>query len=204
MTKALVPSNHRRREHALAEVLAPIRAIDTRPIEWVWDAWRCPAPLLPILAYALSVDFWDDNWDEVRRRRAIAESPAYHRRKGTRAAVETAAGYTARAFTIIEWWQFSPPARRGTFAVTLHLNDAEPVMPAPEQALLRHLITRAKPKSRAFTLLAGHVEALSFAVGVGLLGGGGAVLAVPPDDLELEFSPHVWVQPGSGAPLEVQ
>ena len=32
MTKALVPSNHRRREHALAEILAPIRGTNTRPI----------------------------------------------------------------------------------------------------------------------------------------------------------------------------
>lgn len=204
MTKALVPSNHRRLEHALAEVLAPLRAIETRPIEWAWDAWRCPASLLPFLAYAVSVDFWDDGWDEIRKRRAIAESPAYHRTKGTRAAVETAAGYTGRPFTIVEWWQFTPQGRRGTFAVTLHLDDAETAMPAPELALIRRLVAGAKPKSRAFTMLAGHVEALSFTVGVGLLAGGGALLAVPPDDLELEFTPHVWVQPGSGAPLEVQ
>lgn len=204
MTKALVPSNHRRREHALAEVLAPLRAIDTRPIEWAWDAWRCPVPLLPFLAYAVSVDFWDDGWDEVRKRQAIAQSPAYHRRKGTRAAVETAAGYSGRAVTIAEWWQFSPPSRRGTFTVTLHLNATETAVPGAELALVHRLVRSAKAKSRAFTLLAGYVEALSFTVGVGLLAGGGAVLAVPPDDLEFDFSPHVWVQPGSGAPLEVQ
>jgi len=51
---------------------------------------RCPAPLLPWLAWALSVDVWDAAWPEVTKRRAIAESLAIHRIKGSRASVERA------------------------------------------------------------------------------------------------------------------
>lgn len=204
MTKALVPSNHRKREHALAEALAPLRAINPVAIEQVWNAWSCPAPMLPFLAYALSVDFWDDGWDEIRQRRAISESPAYHRRKGTRAAIEDAAAFTQREATIIEWWQYSPQGRRGTFSVTLHLLESETVSPAAEIALLKRLVGLAKPKSRAFTLHAGHLEGITVPVGVGLLAGSGAVLSVPSDDLELDFSPFVWLQAGGSAPLEVQ
>lgn len=139
----------------------------TIPIDTVWDAWRCPAPLLPWLAYALSVDFWDDAWDEVTKRRAIADAPELHRRKGTRWAVERAAGMTGRTFSISEWWQEWPEARRGTFRVSIDLAEGEATLPASEGAKLRRFITSAKPKSRAFTLTGIRATARSVAVYVG-------------------------------------
>jgi phage tail P2-like protein len=201
---ALVPANHRMFEHALADVLSPIGAIDPRAIETVWDAWRCPAALLPFAAYALSVDFWDDAWDEIRKRRAIAESPAHHRRKGTRAAVEQAATYTQREVRIVEWHEFTPPARRGTFEIYLYLRDGEGFGEvAAETALLKRLITSAKPKSRSFALLV--VADLSLGVGVGaaLLCCGGVRLDVPADPIEVSLSPVVFLTIGAVAPLEV-
>lgn len=204
MTKALVPSNHRLREHALAEVLAPLKAISPVAIQQVWNAWACPAPFLPFLAYALSVDFWDDGWDEIRRRRVIAESPAYHRRKGTRGAVEDATAYTGRTATILEWHEFAPPSRRGTFQITIHLADSEASAPAGELALLHRLIRFAKPKSRAFSLQAARLQVITTPVGVGVMAGAGAILTVPPGDLETGLSPFVFLQAGAGASLEVQ
>lgn len=47
------------------------------------DPWRIPARLLPWLAWALSVDEWDDEWDEQTRRQVVADSLAVHRKKGT-------------------------------------------------------------------------------------------------------------------------
>lgn len=201
---ALVPANHRLFEHALAEVLSPLGEIDPRVIETVWDAWRCPAALLPFAAYALSVDFWDDAWDEIRKRRAIAESPAHHRRKGTRKAVEQAATFTQREVVIREWWQFTPAARRGTFEIYLYLRDGESFAGvAPEVALLKRLITASKPKSRAFALLV--VADLSLGVGVGaaLICCGGVRLDVPADPIEVALSPVVFLTIGAVAPLEV-
>lgn len=203
MIEALVPSNHSPLEHALAEALAPLGAIDPAAIETLWNAWRCPAAFLPFLAYALSVDFWDDGWDEIKKREIIAASPAYHRRKGTRLAVEQAAAATGRPSLIAEWWQFAPPRRRGTFSVSIGLRVGEAALPAPEAALLRRFITSAKPKSRTYTLSASHHQRAEIGVSVRLIAGGAARLAVPPDALAVSISPRVVLRTRAFAPLEV-
>lgn len=123
------------------------------PIEWLWDAWRCPSAFLPHLAYALSVDLWDDGWSEIDQRRAIADSPAYHRRKGTRAAVEQALDMIGRPYTLTEWWQRVPEARRGTarvFVEVATIGEAAAIIPRA-----RRLVYAAKPKSRAVAIDAG-------------------------------------------------
>lgn len=51
------------------------------------SAWTCPADLLPWLAQTRGVDFWFEDWPEVTKRRAIAETPRLQRLKGTMAAV---------------------------------------------------------------------------------------------------------------------
>lgn len=147
--KALVPSNHRPLEHALAEVLGPINAIDPRSIETLWDAWRCPASYLPFLAYALSVDFWDDGWSEIQKRKTIAYSAAYHRRKGTRLAVELALESGNRPFSFVEWFEQYPLGRRGTARAFI-----EAPLPDVARALseVRPRVMAAKPKSRAVFL----------------------------------------------------
>ena len=58
----------------------------------LWSAQLCPLDLLPYLAWALSVDEWDESWSEDRKRKVVAASVFVHRHKGTRAAVERAAG----------------------------------------------------------------------------------------------------------------
>lgn len=155
MTAALVPANHRRFEQALADTLQPLQRTDPTVIETIWNAWTCPPPLLPFLAYALSVDLWDDEWSEIDKRRAIADSPAYHRRKGTRLAVEQALDLLGRPYTLTEWWQRVPEGRRGTARVFLtvdRLSDAPAVV-----ARARRLVSAAKPKSRAVAIDAGLV-----------------------------------------------
>jgi phage tail P2-like protein len=203
MSAALVPSNHRLMEHALAESLTAIAALEPNAIEMLWDAWRCPSALLPFLAYSLSVDLWDDGWDEVRQRQAIAESPAYHQRKGTAAAVDEAAAFTQRPVTILEWHDFIPEGRRGTFAVTVHPGAGESMVPASEITILKRLITSAKPKSRAFCIQSGQRVDHDVPIGVGLMASGGAMLLAAPDALETKFNPAVWLRRDAGVPLEV-
>lgn len=50
----------------------------------------CPATLLPWLAWKLSVDWWNENWPETRKRAAIAASPDIHMKKGTPSAIRKA------------------------------------------------------------------------------------------------------------------
>lgn len=165
MSASLVPSNHRHMERALAAALEPLRAIDSAAIETLWDAWRCPEAMLPVLAYALSVDFWDDAWSEVQKRQTIADSPDYHRRKGTRFAVEVAALSSGRLASITEWWERVPEGRRGTASVHIEadLSEITAIL-----AAVRPRLYAAKPKSRAIYLGVGEAANGLAAIGAGI------------------------------------
>lgn len=49
------------------------------------DPWKCPAHLLPWLAWSWSVDLWNDQWSEERKRQVISRTVELHRLKGTAA-----------------------------------------------------------------------------------------------------------------------
>lgn len=59
----------------------------------LWDPWRIPATQLDLLAWALSVDIWNDAWPVDRKRQVVAEARAFHRRKTTVAGFRLALGY---------------------------------------------------------------------------------------------------------------
>jgi phage tail P2-like protein len=56
----------------------------------LWNADDCPAALLPYLAWALSVDEWDEGWGVDKKRAVISESSLVHRQKGTPASIRRA------------------------------------------------------------------------------------------------------------------
>ena len=78
----LLPPNRTPLEKALERTTARLGAVPV-PIKDLWNPWRCPAVLLPWLAWALSVDEWDSGWPEERKREAIAASVELHRFKGS-------------------------------------------------------------------------------------------------------------------------
>lgn len=86
----LLPPNSTPLERALAEAGIPTCESSADIIRDLWDPQRCPAELLPWLAWAFSVDAWDDAWDETRKRTVVAGSLAWHRKKGTPWAVRQA------------------------------------------------------------------------------------------------------------------
>lgn len=69
----------------LERVFCEAAAMQHKPevIASLWDAQRCPVAVLPWLAWALSVDEWDEAWPEARKRQAVLQSVQLHRRKGT-------------------------------------------------------------------------------------------------------------------------
>lgn len=92
---SLLPPNRTASEAALEAASARLGAVET-PIDQVWRPEACPAPLLPWLAWALSVDEWDAGWSEEAKRASIAAAIGLHRTKGTRASILRAlrvAGY---------------------------------------------------------------------------------------------------------------
>jgi len=89
MTSVLPPASTpiERTADAVAEQrLARMPAIVTS----LWNADTCPAPLLPYLAIALSVDEWNDGWGVDKKRAVIKESRYIHQHKGTPAAIRRA------------------------------------------------------------------------------------------------------------------
>jgi phage tail P2-like protein len=85
----LLPPASSALEHAIAVACAPMADLEV-DIDTLWDPWRCPAPLLPWLAWQLSVDTWDGGWPERTKREVIDASVEIHRRKGTVASVKRA------------------------------------------------------------------------------------------------------------------
>jgi phage tail P2-like protein len=165
-TPDLLPDSATHFERALAEQSQGLDAIDPVVIETIWDAWRCPTVLLPWLAWAVSVDIWDDAWPETVKRQAIADSPDYHRIKGTVQAVLSALALSGRPFELTEWAEQIPLGRRGTARVFVEttLDDIGRIL-----KVIRPLVMSAKPKSRAFAFGAGELRSGPLTVGVGLL-----------------------------------
>ncbi len=85
----LLPPNHTPFEEALS--LSVADALDI-PVDLplLVRPYEIPAPLLPWLAWGVSVDLWKDDWPEEKKRAAVARSIPWHKIKGTRAAMTEA------------------------------------------------------------------------------------------------------------------
>ena len=95
MSDSILPPNATRAELACERAIAATRP-DLTPVAALMNPDTCPKHLLPWLAWALSVDFWDAGWSEAVKRASIRESVGIHRVKGTLRSVQralTAAGY---------------------------------------------------------------------------------------------------------------
>ena len=91
----LLPQNASAMEKRIDEVNASRFDLDIR-ISELWTPYACPIAFLPYLAFALSVDYWDDAWSEEAKREVVAQAIKVHRHKGTPGALKDmlrAAGY---------------------------------------------------------------------------------------------------------------
>ncbi|VVS90706.1 phage tail protein I [Desulfoluna spongiiphila] len=102
---SILPPNSTRLERALDAVLAARLESLPVPTDHLWDPATCLKETLPWLAWALSVDTWDSAWNEDQKRRVIKTSPALHRTKGTRRAVEDALSTLGFRVEVEEWWE---------------------------------------------------------------------------------------------------
>lgn len=89
MSDTLLPPNASPQE--VATDLATLRIAEVPvPLDRLANPLTCPAALLPWLAWAASVDEWDPDWPEDRRRQTIGLAYYVHRHKGTLASVRAA------------------------------------------------------------------------------------------------------------------
>jgi phage tail P2-like protein len=86
------------------------------------DPMKCPLEFLPWLAYALSVDLWNDRWPEAIKRAVCANALEMHRHKGTHGGVMDALAALGVRPEIVYWHEMQPPGEPGTMDVTLWIN----------------------------------------------------------------------------------
>ncbi|PMQ18440.1 phage tail protein I [Janthinobacterium sp. AD80] len=150
-----LPPNTSALERAIAVACAELVNVPV-PLRDLWNADRCPVNLLPFLAWACSVDRWDDAWPESIKRGTIKASYFIHKHKGTIAAVRRVVESLGYLIRITEWWQTTPPGVPGTFRLDVGVLDTG-ITDAMFQEMER-LIADAKPVSRHLTGLALYLE----------------------------------------------
>lgn len=80
--RSLLPTNYPRYGRAVDETGARLADVPV-PIGDMWNPWRTPEAVLPFLAWALSVDVWDEEWETAKKRSVVANSLWLHMHKGT-------------------------------------------------------------------------------------------------------------------------
>lgn len=118
----LLPPNATEQECALAETVSRIGDVPV-VVREMWNPDTCPANLLPWMAWAFSVDDWNDGWTEAQKRGAIKTSVNVHAHKGTIGAVKTALGSLGYDLTLTEWFQKTPVGDPYTFTATVSVDQ---------------------------------------------------------------------------------
>lgn len=165
---SLLPPNATKQERAIESVI-----VERLPVEItdLWNPDRCPADLLPWLAWALSIDSWKPYWPEHIKRARVRAAIEIQRAKGTAKSVRTIVEAFGGQVELREWWENDPPTTPHTFALTLTLSGA-----GGETASAQFVddvineVRRTKPLRSQF----------EFTQGVSLIGAVGIVAAARP------------------------
>ncbi|EPY5308641.1 phage tail protein I [Klebsiella pneumoniae] len=143
MTSSLLPPGSSALERRLAQACSGISDLSV-PLRDLWNPWKCPVKFLPYLAWAFSVDRWEETWSEKEKRQAVSDAFWIHQRKGTVAAVRRVIETLGYSMTLQEWWEVADPA--GTFRLEVDLNDIGITESMIKE--LERIIGDAKPVSR--------------------------------------------------------
>lgn len=147
MAASLLPPNATETERHIEQATARLGEVPV-PIRDLFSAERCPAALLPWLAWALSIDEWNGAWPETVKRNTIASSIRVHRRKGTVAAVRAALAALGVQVQLEEWWQTGGAPH--TFKLHALINEniipgSETLLTAEIYGALRRVVDATKP-----------------------------------------------------------
>lgn len=144
--KSLLPLNSTQLERAIEAACTDKTVV---PLRSLYNPATCPVHLLPHLAWAWSVDRWDDRWTEAAKRNAVRASFFIHSRKGTIGALRRVVEPLGYLLEVIEWWQTVPEGQPGTFSLRVGVLDTG----ITEEMFgeLERLIDDAKPVSRHLT-----------------------------------------------------
>ncbi|KAB0528821.1 phage tail protein I [Pseudomonas brassicacearum] len=151
--KSLLPLNSAQLERAIEAAIDETTEI---PLRTLYNPDTCPAHLLYQLAWAWSVDRWDEAWPEEVKRSVIRSSFYVHAHKGTIGALRRVVEPFGYLIEVVEWFQTEPKGVPGTFALKIGVSD-EGISEETYQELT-WLIDDARPVSRHMTGLAISLE----------------------------------------------
>ena len=114
------------------------------PLRELWNPATCPVKFLPYLAWAFSVDRWDESWAESVKRKVVLDAFYIHQHKGTISAVRRVVEPFGFLIRVIEWWQNGEAP--GTFRLDIGVQE-QGITEETYQELER-LISDARPCSR--------------------------------------------------------
>lgn len=168
MSGSLLPANSTPAERALEQAMQIGAGIDA--VGTLWNPETCPADVLPFLAWGLAISHWDPDWTEAEKRTAVAGAIPFHRRKGTRGAVEEVVARFHPLLTIVEWFEANPRRDPHTFEVRAPAGpggiDASFLTTETAEAIIRDVAT-AKPLRSHFDF----VHALELQAALYMAGG---------------------------------
>ncbi|CAK8738274.1 hypothetical protein SODG_001973 [Sodalis praecaptivus] len=139
----LLPTGSTPLEVAAAAACAELALLPV-PLRQLLNPQTCPVNLLPYLAWAFSVDRWDERWPEAAKRQVIASSHFIHRHKGTISALRRVVEPLGYLVEVREWWQLNETP--GTFRLIIGVLEGGITEEMYQE--LERLIADAKPVSR--------------------------------------------------------
>ncbi|CAI1142958.1 Bacteriophage P2-related tail formation protein [Serratia proteamaculans] len=149
MSNRLLPVGSSPLEVAAAAACAEVAAIPV-PLRELWNPATCPVNLLPYLAWAFSVDHWDEGWTEETKRSVVSSAFFVHRHKGTIGAIRRVVEPLGYLIKLREWWETN--AEPGTFS--LDIGVLENGITEEMYLEMERMIADARPVSRHLVGLA--------------------------------------------------
>lgn len=143
MNNDLLPTGSSTFERRLTQACSGITGLDV-PLRDLWNPAKCPVSFLPYLAWAFSVDRWDEKWTETVKRQVIQDAFYIHQHKGTISAIRRVVQPFGFLIRVIEWWKNGDPP--GTFRLDIGVLDKG--ITEETYTELERLISDAKPCSR--------------------------------------------------------
>ncbi len=90
-----------------AATASRLLSLDTDVLRRIINPDQCPVALLPWLAWAMSVDVWNNDWPLDTQRKVIRESVQVHTQKGTIGALRRAlSAFLYAELRIEEWFEY--------------------------------------------------------------------------------------------------
>ncbi|WP_448196694.1 phage tail protein I [Pseudomonas putida] len=183
---SLLPLNRTPLEGALEAAADEDLAIMLRRL---YNPDTCPAKLLYLLAWAWSVDRWDDQWPEAVKRSVIRSSFYIHAHKGTIGALRRVVEPFGYLIEVVEWWQTVPKGVPGTFSLKVGVAD-EGISEETYQELTA-LIDDARPVSRHMVGLAISLETTGGLYLAASAYDGDELDVYPPEAVDLEVTGEI-------------